>query len=78
MPLFLPALLPPSVTEPEPVTGSWAGNCLLRMKGFLPGKRLKETSNQIKDCWDGGLQWNANEDPHPSVPPLARQCQALI
>lgn len=53
MPLFLPAMLPPYVTEPEPVTGSWAGNCLLRMKGFQPGKRLKETSNQIKGCWDG-------------------------
>ena len=41
------------MTEPEPVTGSRSGNCLLRMKGFLPGKRLKKTSNQSNGCWDG-------------------------
>lgn len=55
LPLFSISLSPPhpTVTEQEPVTGSWVGNCLLRMKGLLPGKRLKETSNQIKGCWDG-------------------------
>lgn len=84
----MPPFVPTTHTVPEPGPGvQLGGSRLPRLKPSCLGRRLKETSNQIKGCWGWGGEKGQDGAPAPlgmemrtlsRSGPQGRPCQALI